>query len=126
MDLTKSASPPFPRDPVTPILDWLKPEYQVKPENISVLALRYAYLNKSSDNETVWESQMNLTYPFQNITFLARVWNNTANYSASANLTWLTPANETRFINVSHQLLNSSIDSLTNFTYIFNVSSVER
>ncbi|XP_066298737.1 uncharacterized protein [Branchiostoma lanceolatum] len=113
-------------DPVTPILDWLKPEYQVKPENISVLALNYAYLNKSSNNETVWESQMNLTYPFQNITFLARVWNNTANYSASANLTWLTPANETRFINVSHQLLNSSIDSLTNFTYVFNISSVER
>ncbi|KAI8509686.1 hypothetical protein Bbelb_121140 [Branchiostoma belcheri] len=113
-------------DPQTPILDWLKPEYKVKPENISVLALKYAYLNKTTVNETVWETQMNLTYPFQNITFLARVWNNTANYSASANLTWLTPANETRYINVSHQLLNSSIDSITNFTYIFNISSVER
>ncbi|XP_077982064.1 uncharacterized protein LOC144437068 [Glandiceps talaboti] len=108
-------------DDKTPMLDQLRPEYSIKPENYSKFLVDFEHVNKSLSNETLLESKLNLTFGRQNITLILSRWNNTQNATKAMNASWVNNG-EKRTMNITYEYKNRSEAIIEKIERVWNMS----
>jgi hypothetical protein len=108
-------------DDQTPMLDQLRPEYVIKPENYSKFEILFEHVNKSLSNETLLESKLNFTFGRQNITLVLSRWNNTHNATKAMNVSWVN-SGEVRSLNMTYEYKNKSYPIVEKIERVWNMS----
>ncbi|XP_002734473.1 uncharacterized protein LOC100370756 [Saccoglossus kowalevskii] len=111
-------------DDQTPMMDQLRPEYVIKPENYSKFEVLFEHVNKSLSNETLLESRLNFTFGRQNISLILSRWNNTQNATKAMNVSWVN-SGELRTMNVTYEYKNRSSPVVESIQRVWNMSLPE-